>query len=92
MTSPPGRTPIGGRWAFGVAGIGASVAAAAAQAASGDKLKLNAQQTIDKSVLLDLTDGRYWTIEQSGGGFLDSWDWQISSESWGCALVKPTPN
>jgi hypothetical protein len=77
-------------WAFGVASAGAQAAAAAINATNGAKLKLNAQQTIDKSELLDLTNGRVWSIRKSGGGWLDGWNWQIDVESWGCALGAPT--
>lgn len=72
-------------WAFGIGEVAAGAAAAGIQAASGDQLLLNAQQTIDKSELLDLTNGRTWSIRKSGGGLLDKWDWQIDVESWGCA-------
>jgi hypothetical protein len=72
-------------WAFGLGSVAASVAAAAIEAASGDHLVLNAQQTIDKTELLDLTNGRAWSIRKSGGGLFDRWDWQLDVESWGCA-------
>lgn len=81
-------------WAFGLGSVGASVAAAALQASNGDNLRLNAQQTIDKSQLLDLTNGRTWTIRKSdpGGVFgIGKWDWTLTIESWGCADAKPFP-
>jgi hypothetical protein len=72
-------------WAFGAGAVAASAAAAAVAATNGDAHNINAQQTIDKSTLLDLTNGRTWTIRQSGGSFLTRWDWEIEIESWGCA-------
>jgi hypothetical protein len=72
-------------WAFGIGSGAAGAAAAAVQAAAGDSLVFNAQQTIDKAELLDLTNGRTWSIRKSGGGLFDSWDWQIDVQSWGCA-------
>jgi hypothetical protein len=74
-------------WVFGAGSAAASAAAAAVNAASGDDLKLNAQQTIPKSELLDLTNGRVWNVRQSGGSELlfDAWDWELQIESWGCA-------
>jgi hypothetical protein len=72
-------------WAFGIGEVAANVAAAAIQAASGDTLIFNTQQTIDRAALLDLTNGRYWTIRKNGGGLFDKWDWQFDVQSWGCA-------
>ena len=52
-----------------------------------DDLKLNAQQTIAKSEILDLTNGRVWNVRQSGGSeiLFDAWDWELQIERWGCA-------
>jgi hypothetical protein len=72
-------------WAFGAGSAAAAAAAAAVNAASGDDLKLNGQQTIAKSELLDLTNGRTWSVRQSGGSLLTAWDWELQIESWGCA-------
>jgi hypothetical protein len=76
-------------WAFGAGAAAAKAAAAALQANNGNSLTLNAQQTIPKSELLDLTNGRVWTIRETGGtcvlGIGDCWEWQIDVESWGCA-------
>lgn len=72
-------------WAFGAAAAGAQAAAAALQAASGDDLVFNAQQTIDRSELLDLTNGRVWALRKSGGSWPYDWDWEIDVESWGCS-------
>ena len=72
-------------WAFGAGAAAASAAAAAVNAASGDDLKLNGQQTIAKSELLDLTNGRTWNVRQSGGNIFTAWDWELQIESWGCA-------
>jgi hypothetical protein len=76
-------------WAFGAAGAATQAAGAAVQANNGAKLKLNAQQTIDKGELLDLTNGRVWSIRQKGGGWFDGWNWEIDVESWGCAHGRP---
>jgi hypothetical protein len=72
-------------WAFGAGSAAAAAAAAAVNAASGDDLKLNGQQTIAKSELLDLTNGRTWHVRQGGGNILTKWDWELEIESWGCA-------
>jgi hypothetical protein len=79
-------------WAFGAASVGAAAAAAGAAAASGDDHRLNAQQTIDRARLYELTNGRQWTIRQGGScGIFCNWDWTVTVESWGCAEQKPGP-
>ena len=76
-------------WAFGLGGVAANVASAALGAAAGDELRLNAQQVVDKSELLDLTNGRRWTVRKGGGcGLLCMWDWEVRVQSWGCADAK----
>ena len=81
-------------WAFGVAGVAANAAAAAVTAANAnDDLMLNAQQVLAKEDLLDLTNGRTWTIRKGDpGGILGvgKWDWEITLEAWGCADGIPT--
>jgi hypothetical protein len=81
-------------WAFGIAGVAANAAAAAiATSSANDTLVLNAQQVIAKESLLDLTNGRTWTIRKSdsGGVFgIGGWDWQLLLEAWGCADAIPT--
>jgi hypothetical protein len=74
-------------WAFGAGSVAADAAAAAVQAGVGDELTFNAQQVIDKTGLMDLTNGRYWTIRKSqkGGVFGGGWDWEIFLQAWGCA-------
>lgn len=74
-------------WAFGLGAVGAEVAAAAISASSGDELVFNAQQTIARDKLLDLTNARSWKIRKAhDGGFLGwDWDWELTVESWGCA-------
>ncbi len=82
-------------WAFAAGGASADVAAAAVQAASGDDLKLNAQQVISKADLLDLTNGRKWTLQQEGGTHwysLYHWNWRVTVEAWGCADAIYAPN
>ncbi|HSO34708.1 MAG TPA: hypothetical protein VLT33_19370 [Labilithrix sp.] len=87
-----GGTPTPYGWAFGIGGIAANAAAAAVAAGAGDDLRFNAQQTIDRSELLDLTNGRAWTLRQGGGcGLFCQWDWEIRVESWGCADAEVKP-
>jgi hypothetical protein len=88
-----GGTPTPYGWAFGLGGVAANAAGAAVQAGAGDDLRFNAQQVIDKKDLLDLTNGRYWSIRKSGGcGLFCDWDWEIFVQSWGCANAeKVTP-
>jgi len=76
-------------WAFGATSAASAAAAAAVTATNGDDHLFNAQQTIDKSELLDLTNGRTWSIDKNGGGLFSKWDWQIAIESWGCAAGSP---
>lgn len=85
------QTPYG--WAFGLGGVAANAAAAAVQAGAGDELRFNAQQVIDKKTLLDLTNGRYWSIRKTGdcGVFCD-WDWEVFVQSWGCADAREQPH
>jgi hypothetical protein len=48
-------------------------------------------QTIDRSWLLDLTNGRTWSFTRSGGdaAFQYPWSLTLHVESWGCADPKP---
>lgn len=80
-------------WAFGLGGIAAGIVEAALASSGGDTLRLNVQQTIDASALLDLTNGRIWKIRQSGsgGGLNGTWDWTVEVEAWGCADARPIP-
>jgi hypothetical protein len=81
-----GGTPTPYGWAFGLGGVAANAAAAGVAAGAGDELRFNAQQTIDKKELLDLTNGRSWSLRKSGGcGAFCNWDWEIFVQSWGCA-------
>jgi hypothetical protein len=85
--------PYGG--AFGIGGAAANAAAAAVQAAnSKDELRINWQQTISKDQLLDLTNGRTWTISRNDGGGLfgiGKWEWEITVQAWGCAETLTRP-
>lgn len=49
-----------------------------------DDYLLNAQQTIDKALLLELTQGRYWNLRRSDEGTFWAWDWTLRLEAWGC--------
>lgn len=87
-----GGTPTPYGWAFGLGGMAANAAAAAVTAAAGDELRFNAQQTIDKNQLLDLTNGRTWTLRKGGScGVLCQWDWEVKVQSWGCADAADKP-
>jgi hypothetical protein len=80
-------------WAFGLGGIAAGIVEAALASSGGDTLRLNVQQTIDASALLDLTNGRIWKIRQTGegGGLNGKWDWTMEVEAWGCADARMVP-
>jgi hypothetical protein len=82
----PGN-PFG--WAFGVAGAGAAAAQAGLQAGDGESLRLNYQQTIDPSAFLEMTNGKTWTVEQSGNANGHNWDWALDLQSWGCSAARP---
>ncbi len=78
-------------WAFGLGEVAASAAAAGIKAASGDELRLNAQQTIHRNELFSLTNGKYWTIKKDGGDLFNPWEWELTVESWGCADATSIP-
>lgn len=82
-------------WAFGLGAVGLQVAAAAAAAAAqqGDWHMFDVTHTIDRSWLLDLTNGRTWSFTQSGGdsAFHYPWSLTVYVESWGCADPLPKP-
>jgi hypothetical protein len=77
-------------WAFGLGSVAASVAGAAIPSGGAD-VYLNVQQTIDRTALLDLTNGRYWEIQQNGGSWPSRWDWTLEIESWGCSDARFAP-
>lgn len=71
-------------WAFGLGDVAAQAAAAAISAGNtGDKHLLNVEQTIPASELMDLTNGRTWSISKSG--------LRLTIQSWGCAEAKTRP-
>jgi hypothetical protein len=82
-------------WAFGLGSIGLQVVAAAVGAAQnqGDWHMFDVTQTIDRSRLVDLTNGRRWSFTQSGGESAFHYPWKLSVvvESWGCADALPQP-
>lgn len=49
-----------------------------------DDYLLNAQQVIDKTLLLELTQGRYWNLRRADSGTFWAWDWTLRLEAWGC--------
>jgi hypothetical protein len=87
-----GSGPYG--WAFGLGSIGLEVASAAVAAgqSQGDWHMFDVTQTIDKSRLLDLTNGRRWSFTRSGGesAFHYPWSLTVVVESWGCADALPS--
>ena len=80
-------------WAFGLGSIGLQVAAAAVAAANnnGDWHMFDVTQTIDRSRLIELTNGRRWSFERDGGNkaFEYPWSMTVYVESWGCADAIP---
>ena len=69
-------------WVFGAASLASQIIGSALGAGTDDEI-LNVQQTIDKSALLDFTNGRSWTIRQDKGDEL-----RLDVESWGCAEAR----
>jgi hypothetical protein len=93
--SVAGAGPYG--WAFGIADVALQTVAAAIAASQqqGDWHMFDVTQTIDRSWLLELTNGHVWSFTQSGGdaAFQYPWSATIYVESWGCAYPKATgPN
>jgi hypothetical protein len=92
-----GATQAGGiagpwGWAFGVGGVAAGLISAAIPEGQ-DEVRIKVQQTIDASMLLELTNGRTWRIRGTGdapgiGGY---WDWSLEVEAWGCSDARLTP-
>ncbi len=85
-------------WAFGLGDVGLQAAGAALAATAGDDNLFNAQQVVDKNELLDMTNGKTWTITAGGGscgGFIGigthACQYTLTVESWGCADGKPVP-
>lgn len=85
VASVPGN-PYG--WAFGAVSAGAAAAQAGLAASNGSYLRMNYQQTIDPSVFLELTNGKTWTVEQSGSANGHTWDWALDVQSWGCSQAR----
>jgi hypothetical protein len=75
-------------WVFGVASAGAAAAQAGLQAGDGVSMRLDYQQTIDPSSFLELTNGKTWTVEQSGNANGHTWDWALDVQSWGCSAAR----
>jgi hypothetical protein len=78
-------------WAFGIGSAAADAAAAAAKtAAANDDERLVEQQTIDRTMLLGLTNGRTWDIHKSRKNVFGGVDYELTLtvESWGCADFK----
>lgn len=79
-------------WAFGAGGIAAGLISSAIPEAM-DETRINVQQTIDASMLLELTNGRRWWIRGQGDapGIGGIWDWNIEVEAWGCSSARIPP-
>lgn len=71
-------------WIFTIVGAVAPVLSDAL-ALDGDDHLFNAQQTIDLSMQLDMTNGRFWNVRRSGTHLNSDWDWELRVEAWGCA-------
>jgi hypothetical protein len=89
-----GATQAGGvagqwGWAFGVGGVAAGLISAAIPQGQ-DQVRIKVQQTIDKSMLLELTNGRLWKIRGTGQAELigGHWDWSLEVEAWGCSEAR----
>ncbi|APR87767.1 hypothetical protein A7982_13116 [Minicystis rosea] len=90
-----GAGPYG--WAFGLGSVALATVSAAVSAAQqqGDWHMFDVTHTIDKSWLLELTNGHVWSFTRGGGeeAFKYPWSLTVYVESWGCANAKagPTP-
>ncbi len=71
-------------WIFPSIGALAELIGAALSFESDDHL-FNASQIIPKELHLEMTNGRWWGVRQSGKAGLSDWDWELRIESWGCA-------
>jgi hypothetical protein len=84
-------------WAFGLGStaLGAVAGAiAGAAAAANDRKMFDETQTIDKSWLLELTNGHTWSFTRSGDDKVGGYPWSVTLtlESWGCADAhNPVP-
>jgi hypothetical protein len=94
--SPAGAGPYG--WAFGLGGAAANAVAAGITAAQKDDNRIKVQQTIPVAGLLDLTNGRTWSVRtrvQDGCnafGCSRDYDWELTVQAWGCADRLPSPH
>jgi hypothetical protein len=84
-------------WAFGLGStaLGAvSGAIAGAAAAANDRKMFDETQTIDKSWLLELTNGHTWSFTRSGDDKVGGYPWSVTLtvESWGCADEHSPPS
>ena len=92
---PRGQRPLLA-WAFGLGGAAANAAAAAINAAQKDENRIKVQQTIPVDGLLDLANGRTWSIRtrvKDGCnlfGCSRDFDWELTVQAWGCADRLPT--
>jgi len=75
-------------WAFGIASAAAAAAEAGLMASDGASMRLDYQQTIDPSSFLEMTNGKTWTVEQSGNNNGYNWDWILDIQSWGCSGAR----
>jgi hypothetical protein len=71
-------------WVFPVI-EGVSGVVSSAMAANGDDKIFNVQQQIPLADELEMTNGEWWSVRQSGGSWPNSWDWELIVRGWGCA-------
>lgn len=92
-----GGSPFAGQygWAFGLGGAASNAVAAGITAAQKDEIRIKIQQTIPANALLDLTNGRTWSVRSrvkekcTPVGCLRDFDWELTLQAWGCAEKLP---
>lgn len=81
-------------WAFGLGSVAAAAAKSAIQDAGLTNV-LSIEQRIHKDALLLLTQGKTWSIRQSGkfksGTGSEKSDVELVIRAWGCSTPKPLP-
>jgi hypothetical protein len=83
---------IGGEYGWILETVGAlSGIVSEAVTLDGDDYLFNATQTLDLSIQLDLTNGKFWSVRKSGTHLGSDWDWELRIEAWGCAEYGTLP-
>jgi hypothetical protein len=70
-------------WVIPVIGLAAEIIGAALALETDDHL-FNASQIIPEDLQLEMTNGVWWSVRRTGMVLLDSWDWELRLEAWGC--------